>query len=63
MAEDLLNNLLEHVVDLIDQISRLRRQLDVQKSLQTNISSDFAVKHADCGNARTDGLTICMQCH
>jgi hypothetical protein len=44
MAEDLLDNLLEHVGDLIDEISRLRRQLDAQNSLQTKISLDFAVK-------------------
>ena len=28
MAEDLLDNLLEHVLDLIDQVSNLRKQVD-----------------------------------
>jgi hypothetical protein len=33
MAEDLLDNLLKHVLDLIDQVSNLRKQVDVQDFL------------------------------
>ena len=33
MVEDLLDNLLEHVLDLIDEVSNLRKQVDAQKSL------------------------------
>ena len=33
MAEDLLDNLLEHVLDLIDEVSNLRKQLDAQNCL------------------------------
>ena len=31
MVEDLLDNLLEHVLDLIDEVSKLRRQVDAEK--------------------------------
>jgi hypothetical protein len=33
MAEDLLDNLLEHVLDLIDQVSNLRKKVDAQDCL------------------------------
>ena len=33
MVEDLLDNLLEHVLDLIDQVSNLRKQVDAQNCL------------------------------
>jgi hypothetical protein len=33
MVEDLLDKLLEHVLDLIDQVSYLRKQVDAQDSL------------------------------
>ena len=33
MVEDLLDNLLEHVLDLIDEVSNLRKQVDAQNCL------------------------------
>ena len=59
MVEDLLDDFLEHVVDLIDQISNLRRQFDAQISLQPKISSDFAVRdsnHVGMTNASVEAV-------